>query len=344
MLALLSLYILLDLLTHREGAITKYDVPWEIVGRYYLAFAPKMIYMVSPLAVLVSALLVLGETAQHNEVTAALAGGISLRRFSRTPVLIAVCFALALFAMEQLVGAKATREALRIEEQYFSRSHQVSREGISWANLEGGWTCHIWKFNRIALTGEDVLIHSIRDDDVEQIEADRIFWDEASGRWLLEDGRWWIFEPFDSETSGSAMWTRITQRPAPFKETPDQLFALERPPETMTVGALEKAIHYAASHAIPVQRLWVDYHAKFSWPAISFVMIGLAVPFALRLRRGGIAISFGASIAIALTFLVIHYSAMSLGHAGHLHPVVAAWIANAVFFLAGLVMFFRTPT
>jgi lipopolysaccharide export system permease protein len=311
------------------------------VAQYYLLFTPHMIYQVAPLALLVSALLVLGECAQHNEVTATLAGGVSLRRFSRMPILVALALAVGLFAMEQVWGAAATRKAIEVENTYFSRNPDIAREGVSWANLGGRWTCHVvGKFNRIALTGEEVLLSSIRDDAVEQIEADRIFWDEEREEWMLEDGRWFTFDPGIS----SASERRITQCPAPFSETPDELFALEKPSDTKSVSQLADAIRSAQSRAMPVGRLWADYHAKFSWPALSFVMIGLAIPFALRLRRGGLAISFGASIAIAMVYLLIYYVSMSLGHAERLPPAVAAWAANAIFLTAGLVLFVKTPT
>ncbi|MBN2311326.1 MAG: LptF/LptG family permease [Candidatus Hydrogenedentes bacterium] len=340
LIALVAFYVFIDLFTHREVAISKYNVPWSVVGRYYILFAPKMIYQVAPLAMLVSALLVLGETAQHNEITAALAGGISLRRFSRIPILVALGFALSLFAMEQVFGADATREALEIEDTYFSRNPDIARGGISWANLTGDWTCHVRKFNRIALTGEDILIHSIREDGIEQIEANRIYWDQSQGRWLIEDG-WWRRFPTDFS---EARTTRVTQCPAPFSENPDQLFALEKPTDTKTARELRDAIAYAEAHSMPAGRLLADYYAKYSWPALCFVMIGLAIPFAMRLRRGGLAISFGASIAIAMGYLMVFYAAMSMGHAGRLSPEVAAWLANAVFFTAGAILFLRTPT
>ncbi|MCP4646041.1 MAG: YjgP/YjgQ family permease [bacterium] len=340
MAALVFMYVLIDLLTHREVAIAKYEVPWSIVARYYLVFAPKMIYQVAPLALLVSALLVLGDMAQHNEVTAALAGGISLRRLTRAPVITALIFAVGLFAFEEKIGAAATREAARIEQNYFSRNAYYDRDGVSWANLTGKWTCHIRKFNRIALTGEGVLAHSIREDMVEYIEADRIYWDEAANEWLLEDGTW---SEFDAAISGRRI-RRVTQRPAPFLEPPELLFALDEPTDAKTTRQLATDIQYALEHAMPAGKLHTDYHAKYSWPALCFVMIGLAIPFALRLRRGGLAISFGASIAIAMTYLVLFYASMSLGHAGRISPITAAWFANVVFFVTGLILFYRTPT
>jgi lipopolysaccharide export system permease protein len=340
MLALVSIYILVDLLTHRQGQITRGDVPWSIVFQYYLALTPQMIQQVAPLAMLVSALLVLGEAAQHNEVTAALAGGVSLRRFVRMPVLVGAAFALGLFTLHQGAGAAAAREAKSLENNYFSQNPNILRDGVDWANLSGRWTCHIRKFNRIALTGEDVFIHSLGAETFEQVEVRRIYWDDEAERWLLEDGVWWEF-PAGSKRG---LVTRVTQREAPFTETPAELFALEEEPDTKTAAELARDLRAAAARNVHVGPLWVDYHTNFSWPAVSFVMVGLAIPFALRLRRGGLAISFGASIAIALVYIMVFHGATTLGHFGRLGPITAAWLANGVFALTGLVLFYRTPT
>lgn len=338
--ALVAIYVLIDLLTHRDIDIAKYDVPGSVVVRYYLAFIPQILYRVAPFAVLVSGLLVLGDTAQNNETTAVLAGGISLRRFVFVPVLVCLLFAVGLFAFNETIGAEAARAATQLDESYFSRNKDIKRTGISWANLSGKWTCHVDKFNRIALTGEGILIHSTSGAEAEQIEARRMYWDETAGKWILEDGRWYVF----TEDSTAVRGSRIRQQPAPFSETPDELFALEQPMETKTSKELMDEILNAEKRALPASTLWVDYHAKFAQPALSFVMIWLAIPFAMRVRRGGLGISFGISIIIAIVYLVVFSVTMSLGHADRLSPPIAAWLANALFFVAGAYLFWRTPT
>lgn len=341
LLALVSIYILIDLLTHRRDNIAQLDIPWRMVVEYYLAQAPQLMSQMAPLALLVSALFVLGDAAQNNEVTAALAGGISLRRLVRMPVVLAALFAFAVFAMEQTFGATAAKRAERLERDYFSTNTKHTTTGMSWANLADNWTVHIAKFNRIALTGEDVIMHSIRDDAVEYIRANRIYWDELRGRWVLEDGRWSVFAPGGGTAKEGR---RITQRDAPIDESADELFALERAPTTKTARELATEIARAKARHIPVEEARVDLQAKFSQPTLSFVMIWLAVPFAMRLRRGGLAISFGASIVIALVYLVVFVVGMQLGYIGRVSPVVAAWGANVVFLVAGLYLFVRTPT
>ncbi len=340
-LAFVFLFVLIDLLTHRRDDILKHDVPLGAVLRYYAAYVPWIICQVSPLAVLVSALLVLGDAAQNNEVTAMLAGGVSLRRLARAPIFLALVFAVGLFAMEESVGTYAAGVSQQIENKYFSRNLDSARAGVTWANLRGGFTCHILKFNRLALTGENVLIHAIESDTIHHIDARRIYWDETKEQWILEDGH---HLTFDSKRGVKLSQGRITQGPAPFDEAPGALFALDKPPETLNAPELASIIRYAKEHGMPVTLHAVRYHSKFSQPAICFVMVLLAVPFAMRLRRGGLAISFGASIAIAMVFLVVFATTMKLGDAGRIAPMAAAWMANVVFLVTGVALFLRTPT
>jgi lipopolysaccharide export system permease protein len=339
--ALVSMYMLIDLLTHRRDNIVSLDIPWSAIVQYYAAFAPEVINRLAPLAMLVSALLVLGDAAQNNEVTAALSGGISLRRFARMPIVVALMLAALLFVGDQTIGVSAARRAADLERYYFDTG-SGDREGMSWGNLGGEWTLHVGKFNRTALTGEDVMMHSFRPDGIEHLQAHRIYWDDKQHKWILEDGIW------DSLVSGAGKRAkpriRITQMPAPIQESPDELFALEQPPETKSVRKLAADVHEAEQRGAPTDRARVDYHTKFSQPMLSFVMVWLAIPFAMRLRRGGLAISFGTSIAIALLYLLVFVACTQLGYIGRLSPIVAAWFANAVFFLGGLILFWRTPT
>jgi lipopolysaccharide export system permease protein len=298
-------------------------------------------YQVAALSMLVSALLVLGDAAQNNEVTAALTGGISLRRLVRMPALIAAGLAVVMFLVQDTVGAAASRQIERLESRYFSRNVQNRRPPITWPHLANQWTCHVMKFNRAALTGERVLMHSFREDAVEQIMARRIYWDEEAGQWLIEDGGWLVIDP-RKEWQGPV--NRITQQAAPIAETPEELFALDEPAEGKSLMTLLRDIRRAVSRGIPVRAQWAEWHAKFSQPALCFIIIWLAIPFAMRLRRGGLAIGFGVSVAVALAYLILFRVSMGLGHAERLSPPIAAWLANVFFLIVGIVLFRKTPT
>ena len=72
--------------------------------------------------------------------------------------------------------------------------------------------------------------------------------------------------------------------------------------------------------------------------------LDLSVRTMNSLRRGGIAIGFGVSIAIAIAYLMLFYLSLGLGHLEKINPFVAAWLANAVFFMIGIHLFRKTPT
>lgn len=342
LVSLVLLVIVIDFLTRQQDKIGRYDFPWYVLIQYYLTFIPTILftYQTAALAVLVSGLIVLGGAAQNNEITAMLAGGVSLWRMVRLPVLIALLAAIAAFAVEETLGVRATAMADRIEREYFRRFAADGSTGVSWARLSGGWTCHVLKFNRAALTGQDVFLHRTEGDLWEHIEAKRIYWDPDEDAWFLEDGMHLSFDGAKIEETRQ----RITQVRAPFTQTPEALFALEDPAQGKTAFTLAADLRRAERLGIPTRRHWVDFHAKFARPALCFIMILLAIPFAIRLRRGGVAIGFGLSLAVGVAYIALFYVCMGLGVIGKLPPAVAAWLPNFVFLLAGLYLCRRTPT
>lgn len=337
LVALSLIYVFIDLFTHRQVDIRRFHVPSDVVVQYYLNFLPAVIQRVAPFSLLISALLVLGDAAQHNEVTAVTASGISLRRFVRMPILLSMAFAITLFALNETVGTTAAVEAERIDHGYFSSTDPRDRASKTWSNLEGGWTCNLEKFNRVALTGEGVLMFKVEGDTIHHVNARRMYWDETARAWILEDGLW-------CEIGDTLTPRPIRRIEAPITITPDELFALDKPAETKTAKQLKEDIAVASARSIPSARLEVDYYARYSQPILSFVMIWLAIPFAMRLRRGGLAIGFGASVIIAIVYLLVFSVSTSLGYAGQISPVAAAWSANAMFLAVGLFLYWRTPT
>jgi lipopolysaccharide export system permease protein len=343
LLAFVLLYVVIDLLTARQNDITRYEIPWPIVIQYYASHVPTFIFKFQALALalLVATLLVLGKAAQDNEITAILAGGVSVGRIARVPLLLALLLALGVFAFENTLGVRSARNADRIEREYFRRFSQSDGVGPSWTNLgEKNWSCHILRFNPLALTGKDVFIHAFTENGMEEIRANRIYWDPERSQWILEDGRWTAFRRDESMRDT----TLISQQAAPFMETPDMLFALSKPPEGKTAGQLHHDLKSAESMGVPAAQGWVAFHTKFSRPALCFVIVWLAIPFALKIRRGGLFISFGMSVALGLAYVMVFAVSVGLGIIGLLPPLLAAWLATGLFMAGGVYLFRRMPT
>ena len=342
-LALVLLFILIDLLTNLRKDVGRHDIPYRVVAEYYLFSTPQILfrYQLVSLGVLVAGLLVLGNASQHNEITAALAGGIGLGKIIRMPGFIALAVTCGAFLLQETVAPYASQRVEAIRDQYLSQSGKFKRTGVSWTHLPGNWSCHVMKFNRVAMSGQDVFMHSIRDDAVEQIQANRIYWDAKEHRWMLEDGNWYIFDP---QEGWKRQGFRITQWPAPIAPEPADLFALEDPPETKSARQLLDDLKRAEARGMPVDPYWVEFHSKFAQPALAFIMIWLAVPFAIQIRRGGLAVGFGISVAVAVAYIIVYRVCLGLGYMGQMPPFLSAWFANFAFMALGLFLYRRTAT
>ena len=230
------------------------------------------------------------------------------------PIAIAALLAVAVFVFENTLGVRCAELANRVEREYFKRFRLEPGTGPSWTNLgDRQWTCHILRFNPVALTGKNVFIHAFSEDGMEEIRANRIYWDPERDAWILEDGRR-IAERHGAGGNGPARTVeRITQQPAPFNESPEMLFALSSRRRPVASPCCTATCSARGDGAAKAASSWVAFLTKFSRPLMCFVIIWLAIPFALKLRRGGPFISFGASIALGLAYVMLYIVSIGLG-------------------------------
>jgi lipopolysaccharide export LptBFGC system permease protein LptF len=79
------------------------------VGEYLLNLTPSMLYLITPLAVLIAALVTFGVMNRNSEIIAIKATGISLYRLIVPIVAITVALAVALFLFDQYYLPQANR-------------------------------------------------------------------------------------------------------------------------------------------------------------------------------------------------------------------------------------------
>lgn len=338
-----GLFILVDLLSLRLERINRYETPLLQAVEYYLYMVPGILfeYHILAVSILVGGLMVLGRTAQNNEVTSLLAAGVSLRRIAAAPLFIGILFALFALLFNEFVGVRLTALQDEVAKRYLERAEGETYQTVSWPHLTDGWACHVLSFNPKALTGQDVFLHRNTADTLEEIRARRIYWDPDQNTWMLEDGRWF-------STNMQDAWrqkvTRITSAPAPFTAPPSQLFALDQNPGTRSILELHAALEQAEAFGTPTARGWLAYHRKLAQPVLCAIMMLLAIPFAMRFRRGGALAGFGISITIALAYMLVFYGGTGLAYVHIIPPVVGAWAANVIFGVGGWWLFLRTPT
>jgi LPS export ABC transporter permease LptG/LPS export ABC transporter permease LptF len=358
-LILSSLLVLFLVFTYFEllSDIVKKKVPLLTQLEYLLNCAPDMLYQVTPLAVLLTVLVMFGLMQKSNEITAMKATGVSIYRTVVPILVIAATLAGGLFVLDQwyLPYANKRRETVRNmikgkPAQTYLRPDRkwIFGESRKSDGAEGNRKIYYYEafdpdrntFGSISAFELDP--HSFRM--VRRTYASRARWAEHLQKWTFENGwqRSWTNTPssdpheelnrFDVKT-----FAQLNEPPNYFKK--EVLQSSE-----MNYEELRRYIYDLQQGGFDVVRLRVQLQKKIAYPLITLVMAIIAVPFALSGGRRG-ALS---GVVVALVIGVVYFLTSSLfeamGNVSQLPPLVAAWSPDLIFGLAGGYMIMKTPS
>jgi lipopolysaccharide export system permease protein len=342
-LALVLLFIVIDVVTHQRSRILEYDVPAPIVIEYYLYMIPVILnnYQLAPLSLLVAGLLVFGNFVQRSEYTAALAGGIGLRRLLVVPVVMAFMVSALLFAVNNTIGAYAAERTIEIDDDYFGQAQGDDESGIFWPGLEKGWKCDVRHFDRKTLRGENIFLYAIQNGRHEQIQAERLYWDEQQEAWFLEDGTWSIF---DEARDNLAQTRSFTLERAPFEGSPDYLLTAEVNTDTRSIVELANLHDKHAAQGYTARRLYLDMQTKIVNPLLCVLFMVLSVPFSVRLGRGNLSVGLSVAIMLGVGYIILAGVSQGMGYSGQISPGLAAWLPFGAYFIGCMALISRTPT
>src|SRR5512144_2221000 len=86
----------------------------------------------------------------------------------------------------------------------------------------------------------------------------------------------------------------------------------------------------------------VQLYQKIAYPLSSLLMVLISIPFSIhKVRSGGAAKGFAFAVMIAFFYWTLMSVGDSLGRSGAIPAAVAAWFANIIFGIAGIIVLFR---
>jgi lipopolysaccharide export system permease protein len=127
-------------------------------------------------------------------------------------------------------------------------------------------------------------------------------------------------------------------------QSPADLLAEPKAPDEMRYGELGRYIDALKRSGNDANKLIVEQALKVALPATCFIIALFGAPLAVSSPRAGAAIGIAISLATTVVFLLMTQIMKAVGSGGVIDPLVAAWLPNAVFLLAGLVLLSRVQT
>jgi LPS export ABC transporter permease LptG/LPS export ABC transporter permease LptF len=350
-LVLVSLVMLFLVFTFFEllGDIIRNRTPLVTVGEYLINLTPSMIYIITPLAVLVAVLVTFGVLTRTSELTAMKATGISLYRVMVPILVVAVLLAVALFIFDQsyLPGANRRQEALRsvIKGKPAQTFLRPDRKWI-FGRQEPGKPGRIFYYQAFDPEHDRFANLTVFEFNPEnfalsrRIFASNAHWEPQLHQWILERG--WE-RRFDGEAVSSysqfsvESYPEIDEQPQYFKKEAIQS-------QEMSFAELQRYIRDLGQSGFDTKRLSVQLNRKLADPLITLVMAVLAIPFALSMGKSGSLTGIAAAIGLAIAYWVVAGTFDVLGDVNILPAMLAAWSPDVLFGLAGAYLLLRTPT
>ena len=315
-----------------------HSIPIGQILTYYAYFSGWIIKSFLPVFVLLAALMSIGILARRNELLAMKASGISLYRISIPLLVFSFLLSIGHIYFNEVIYPDANKKRVEMKEYVIrkrSRDARLSARNI-YRQISEHQFLTINSYNISKMEGINAGIYQFDDDRmIELITAKTLKF--TSRNWMLYDGIQRTFsdsgEVFNRFDSLSAAY--IKERPADFEIPIGK-------PEDMGYEELERYIEMMRRTGGSYQRELVDLKLKISFPFASFIVILICVPLASNTKRAGIAVSFSIGAGIALLYFVCFKTIQSLGYGGRLHPDLAAWLVNGIFFIIGLIIIWRT--
>jgi len=351
-LMVLSAFVLLMLIFtffDLVGDILRNRIPLTTVGAYLVNLTPSMLYQISPLAVLIAALVTFGVLNRNSEIVAMKATGVSLYRMVIPILSIAAILSVSLFLFDEFYLPQANRrqEALRATikgrpPQTFLHPEQKWLFGQQHPGEPGRIFYYQFfdperkEFANLSVFEFDPSTFALS----RRIFAERVYWEPDASAWVFEKG--WSRTISGSESADFTPFQRTSF--SQIHEEPSYFTKENLQSQEMNFDQLARYIDDLKQSGFDTMRLRVALWHKLAYPLISVVMVMLAIPFALQMGRRGSLTAIAVAIGVALAYWVVDGTFSAMGNVNYLPAVFAAWSSDVLFGLVGGYLLLRTPT
>jgi len=324
--------------------IVRNHIPLLMVGQYLLNVTPSMLYIMTPLSVLLAVLTTIGLLQKSNEITAMKATGTSIYRVIFPVFIIAAAISAGLFFFDQFYIPAANQRQETLRNQIKGKPAQTYlRPDRKWIFGEHNTIYYYEFFDPDQNTFANITAFEFNPTTfelTERVHASRAHWSAELGKWVFEQG--WhrtfrnsnilSFQEFDAST-----FPMLIEPPGYFKKE-------VRQSSEMNYQELRTYIADLQQSGFDVVRLRVQLQRKFAYPVITLIMAILAVPFSLSSGRKGALTGIAIALTVAIVYFVADGLFQAMGNASQLPAAMAAWAPDLIFGFLGGYLLLKVPT
>ena len=331
--AAISIYLVVDFFEKIDDLVEA-SVSFSDAVMFFIFKVPLIVAQVTPVAVLLAVLIVLGLMARNNELVVLQSSGISSCYVAKPLLVLGLVFSLFLFFFSEIIVPIALAKANDIWKIKVDRQVATYKQKNIWIKSYRA-IYHIAYFNPVRETISGVSFYHFDDEFNIAMRLDAKSGTFRDGQWILRD----CLEQIRLE-DGSYRITSPPERRVQIDLDPQSLKKVVKKSEEMSFNELATYIKKVKDEGYDVTPYQVDWQAKLAFPTVCLIMALAGTAIALRNKRGeglGMGITYG--IGTAFAYWIVYSFCLSLGYHGVLGPLVSAWLANVLFILlSGIVL------
>jgi len=341
----LFMYVIIDLLSNLEDLI-KQRPPVELLIQYYLYSIPGMLKEVAAFSCLLSTLYAFGKLNHSNEIIAIRSCGQSVFQMARTVIIFGIIVSLCMFWLGDRVIPKYSSLALKTR-LYIEQGTKKEKKHEDITNLTMYGTRNrlffINKFHTNTDTMERIIV-------LEHDEHQNITKKIVANKGVYSDNVWRFYQSitYNFDKAGQVIDEPIYQEEEimAIPESPVEFVSQRQRPDFMSLAQMDDYIwklSKSGANSI-IRNLKVDYYQRIFFPFSCAIIILLAIPFSLIMRRRATGLSsIGIAILVSFLYYILNAVSIAFGKGSILPPVLAASLIHILAVIFAVYMINRLP-
>ena len=340
----LSIFLIVDLIENLDRFMDN-NVPKKIVMEYYIYTIPYFLSIGLPMSVLISTVLSLGYLVKRNEWTAMKASGISIYRIAMPLIFLGLIISGFSFFLDNKLVSYGNEKRFDIDRDYVKRkSRHKIKNTLKNIVFQKNLKTHIslTKYSVQKENGYDLTLVDLGNELItKRIDAKKINWNSRKKKWLISN---YSIRKFDQNGKEKEIYIGDQDTLIDLSFLPRDIYQQARKPDELDFFALTDMIQKLKKNGVETLKWEVTRYLKISFAFTNLIVVICGIPLVVIRERGELSFGAGASIFVIFGYYAFIKFGQSLGFKGLLSPIISAWIGNLIFFLIGIVLFWKSRT
>jgi lipopolysaccharide export system permease protein len=320
---------------------------WGVAGEYYLNFLPQIVYLIFPVVILLSVVLLVAQLARHLEIAALQAAGVPTLRILSPIIIMLVLVSVGLFYLTDRWLPDANHKRLEIVQPKTKKSKKVDRRkekrDLVYISSEG-YLFHAKNYYIHKKKGYKVSLILEKDDGVNRrCEAKTLKFIDSKALLLkvkCRDFNKEIGVPSERGfyTKSDSLWVKDLGIELDARD----LASLRFTPEEMSMKQMERRIQGLLRSGGDIRPLQTNWHFRYAVAGMPLIVGIFGLALTHRRAHNGVAKSLGVGLLVAFSYYILLKIGMILGENGTVPPWLGAWFGNILLGVPGFMLFRRS--